>query len=225
MRTPRIELNRHRAGRAQGASAGGVEAALRDAAELHAGRVRRLRANLVAWAVGSALLTALWVTSQWRANGALERFGHEGEDGQWNPTLWALGVGTWSMVVGIMALRVRLDRPVTAAEVDPEARRLTAAGAGGGGDASRLRALRRLERLRRVRFHVAAWALGMVIVTPLWALIEWQDNGAFERFSGDSEPGSWEPWFLYVGGIWAGAIALIALSLRVRERLPPRGPG
>jgi hypothetical protein len=51
----------------------------------------------------------------------------------------------------------------------------------------------------------------MIVISPLNALIEWQDNGAFERLSGDSQPGSWDPWFLYVGGIWAIVIALYAL--------------
>ena len=38
----------------------------------------------------------------------------------------------------------------------------------------------------------------MVVLTAIWALIEWQDNGAFERFSNDGNPGDWEPWILYV---------------------------
>jgi hypothetical protein len=29
---------------------------------------------------------------------------------------------------------------------------------------------------RRLRFHSAAWALGMLVLTPLDLLIEWQDN-------------------------------------------------
>jgi hypothetical protein len=56
----------------------------------------------------------------------------------------------------------------------------------------------------------------MVVMTPLNALIEWQDNGAFERVSGNSQPGSWDPWILAIGGIWALVIA--ALALRVLPR-------
>ena len=59
-------------------------------------------------------------------------------------------------------------------------------------------------------------ALGMLVVTPLWALLEWQDNGAFERWSGNSRPGDWDPWFLYVGGIWASVV--VVLWLRERRR-------
>lgn len=140
-------------------------------------RVRRLKLNAAAWALGSILITALWVTVEWRANGALESFGHEGDPGQWNPTLWALAVGGWGLVVGIMTLGVAF--------------------AG-----------------RRLQFHAAAWALGMLVVTPLWALIEWQDNGAFERWSSNSRPGDWDPWFLYVGGIWASVVAPRAAPVR-----------
>lgn len=53
----------------------------------------------------------------------------------------------------------------------------------------------------------------MIVLTPLWALIEWQDNGGFERFSNDSQPGEWEPWILYVGGVWALVIAVFALQV------------
>ena len=118
--------------------------------------------------------------NQWQANGALESFGHEGEAGQWNPTLWALAVGIWGLIVGIMALQSR-----------------TSSKPG------------RIP-LARLKFHVAAWVLGMLVLTPLWALIEWQDNGDFERFSTSSQPGNWEPWILYIGGIWAAVIAVIA---------------
>ncbi len=42
----------------------------------------------------------------------------------------------------------------------------------------------------------------MAVLTLIRALIEWQDNGAFERFGNDSQPGEWEPWILYIGGVW-----------------------
>jgi hypothetical protein len=165
--------------------------ALTESRRRHAKRVRRLRINALAWAVGTIVLTALWGLNQWDANGAFEHFGNSGNPGDWNPTLWALGIGLWSLVVGIMALQVRLERPTADAAA---------------------------ERRGRLKFHVAAWAFGMLVVTPLWALIEWQDNGGLERWSSDSQPGSWEPWVLYVGGIWAFAVVLIALRPYVRER-------
>ena len=187
---------------------------LRAAAQRQVERVRRLTINVAAWAFGTILFTTLWVLTQWQDNGALKSFGHEGEPGQWNPTLWALAVGIWGLVVGIMALRVHFERPATAAEVDREAEelkpRVTVMGAMTAAELRRF-ARRRLERVRRLKFHVAAWMLGMLVLTPLWALIEWQDNGGFERFSDNSRPGDWEPWILYVSGVWALVVATVTL--------------
>jgi hypothetical protein len=52
----------------------------------------------------------------------------------------------------------------------------------------------------------------MLLLTPLWALIEWADNGAFERLSFDevSAEGTWEPWILYIGLIWGLIVAIEA---------------
>lgn len=148
---------------------------LREAAR-HGKRVRRFKINAAVWGLGTILLTTLWVVNEWQANGAFESFGHDGDQGQWNPTLWALAVGVWGLIVGIMGLGVYFWRPA-----------------------------------QRLTFHVAAWVLGMVVLTPLWALIEWQDTGGFERWSSNSQPGSWEPWILYAGGIWALVIAMWAV--------------
>jgi hypothetical protein len=171
----------------------GAQAVLR-----YAKRVRRLKAHSAAWALGVTIVTAAWVAHEWNANGAFERFAHEGNRGDWNPTLWALVVLLWSLAVGIMALRVHFERPPVP----------------GGDEASSS-----LEHRARLKFHAAAWLLGMVLLAPLNALIEWQDNGAFERISSNSQPGSWDPWILYAGGIWAIAIAtFIALPLYLERR-------
>ena len=189
----------------------------RAAARRQVKRVRRLKLNAAAWALGSALITGLWVLEQWQANGAFKHFGsHEGNPGDWNPTLWALGIGLWGLIVGIMALKVTFERPATEAELDREVERLRPRIT--GKHALAVVELRRftrarLERIRRLTFHVAAWVLGMIVLTPLWALIEWQDNGGFERFGNDSQPGEWEPWILYAGGIWALVIAIFALQV------------
>jgi hypothetical protein len=175
-------------------------------------RVRRLKINVAAWVLGTILIVALWVISEWGATGAFERFATGGNPGDWNPTLPALGVGIWGLVVGIKALRVRFERPPAVAKVDREVERLAPPVPAKDAPVELRRLARqRLERIGRLKFHVAAWALGMIVITPLNALIEWQDNGDFERFSGDSQPGSWDPWVLYVAGIWAAAVVLIAL--------------
>jgi hypothetical protein len=192
-----------------------VDDEVREAERRQAKRVHRLKINAVAWGIGTLALTTLWAVVQWNQNGALERFAHEGNAGDWNPTLWALAVGVWALVVGFMALRVHFERPVTVAEIDRMAAKLHPVSYGATLAETRRYAYGRLEAFRRLRFHVSAWVLGMIVISPLNALIEWQDNGAFERLSGDNQPGSWDPWVLYVGGIWAILIALYALLVYV----------
>lgn len=214
----KMMLSRPRAGRTP-RPVGNVS---RDAAVLEQGRrVRRLRVSAAVLVIWTVLTTTLWVLGQWRSSGAFRHFGNTDRPGDWNPTLWVLGLGAGMLIVGIMALRVYFERPPTAMEVAREADRLRPLqmpdGAGG-----RVRlANARLQRLRRLKFHVAAWVFGMVVLTPLWALIEWQDNGDFKRWSSDSQPGSWDPWILPVGGVWAAVIAIFALQV-FRTRNAPR---
>ena len=160
--------------------------------------------------LGTILLTAAWIVHEWQASGAFAHFGHEGNTGDWNPTLWAIAVLVWGLVVGIMALRAYFERPATAAKVDREAERLqhTIAEAGPADAALRGLARARLERVKRLKSNVAAWLLAMIVLTPVNALIEWQDNGGFERVSRNSQPGSWDPWILFAGAIWAGFIVV-----------------
>jgi hypothetical protein len=63
-----------------------------------------------------------------------------------------------------------------------------------------------------LKLHVAAFALGMVVLTPVWLLVEWQDNGAFERWSDNGNPGDWEPWILYVALIWGLVVGIKTLQ-------------
>ena len=103
---------------------------------------------------------------------------------------------------------------MTATEIDDAVEQLEprlAATSAVTADEMRRFARRRLEGIRRLKFHVAAWTLGMAVITPLNALIEWQDNGRFERLSDNSQPGSWDPWVLEIGGIWALVIAAMAI--------------
>ena len=73
--------------------------------------MRRLKLSVAVWGVWTILITTLWVAHEWDVNGGFERFGHEGDAGQWNPTLWALGIGVPTLIVGIMALSVYFVRP------------------------------------------------------------------------------------------------------------------
>lgn len=73
-------------------------------------------------------------------------------------------------------------------------------------------ARRHVERVRRVKLHLGAFALGMAVLTPVWALVEWQDHGGFQRWGNNSGPGEWEPWILYVGLIWGLVVGIMALK-------------
>jgi hypothetical protein len=79
-------------------------------------------------------------------------------------------------------------------------------------DELRAWAARHVERVRKLRRDVVVYALAMVTLTVIWALVEWQDNGAFERFSGGNNPGDWEPWVLYVALIWGFFLVLDAVK-------------
>lgn len=70
-----------------------------------------------------------------------------------------------------------------------------------------------VERVRRLKQHVAYFLLGMIVLTPVWALVEWQDNGGFKRWSDNSNPGDWEPWILYVALGWGLFVAIKALQV------------
>ena len=69
-----------------------------------------------------------------------------------------------------------------------------------------------VERVQRLKLHVAAFVLGMVVLTPVWLLVEWQDNGAFKHWSSNGNPGDWEPWILYVVLIWGLIVGIAALK-------------
>jgi hypothetical protein len=72
-------------------------------------------------------------------------------------------------------------------------------------------ARRHVERVRKLKRDAAAFVLGMIVLTAIWALIEWQDKGGFERFSDGGNPGDWNPWILYVALIWGFLLALDVL--------------
>ena len=69
-----------------------------------------------------------------------------------------------------------------------------------------------VERVHRLKLHVAAFVLGMIVLTPVWLLVEWQDNGSFKHWSSNGNPGDWEPWILYVALIWGLVVGIKALQ-------------
>lgn len=70
-------------------------------------------------------------------------------------------------------------------------------------------ALKQLERVRNFKLHLAAFLVGMPIVTGIWALTEYMNaDGWPERFSDSAGPGNWNPWILWVLLIWGGILAI-----------------
>jgi hypothetical protein len=76
-------------------------------------------------------------------------------------------------------------------------------------DERRMAARRYAQRVRRLKLTVAVWAMWTTQTSrirhsgrsrsaslrlPLWALIDWQDNAGFERWSNDSRRGDWDSW-------------------------------
>ena len=72
-------------------------------------------------------------------------------------------------------------------------------------------ARKHVERVRKLKRDAAAYVLGMVALTAVWAVIEWQDNGGFARFSDGGNSGDWNPWILYVALIWGFLLGIDAI--------------
>ena len=82
----------------------------------------------------------------------------------------------------------------------------------GTDDELRVWARKHVERVHRLKRDVAVFVLGMVVLTSIWVLIEWQDNGAFGRLSSGDNPGDWDPWIFFVALIWGFFVALDAVK-------------
>lgn len=91
----------------------------------------------------------------------------------------------------------------------------TETGVGGAesGESDELRewARRHVERIRKLKRDLAVFVAAVAVLTPVWALIEWNDHGRFERLSNGNNPGDWEPWVLYVVLVWGFFLALDAI--------------
>lgn len=74
-------------------------------------------------------------------------------------------------------------------------------------------ARKHVQRVRKLKRDLAIYVLGMTTLSGIWALVEWQDNGGFERLSNNGNPGDWEPWVLYVALIWGFFLVLDAIKV------------
>ncbi len=74
-------------------------------------------------------------------------------------------------------------------------------------------ARKHVERVHKLKRDLAIFLLGMATLTGIWALVEWQDNGGFQRLSDNGNPGDWEPWILYVALVWGFFLVLDVLKV------------
>ncbi|MGZ4397432.1 MAG: hypothetical protein ACXVZP_07840 [Gaiellaceae bacterium] len=89
---------------------------------------------------------------------------------------------------------------------------------GNGGELRQL-ALRDAERRRRLKFHLGAFALGLIVLGGSWVGIEYMNQGWPERLSGQGHPGDWDPTILLVLIVWALLLAIHALGAYFRRPL------
>jgi hypothetical protein len=71
---------------------------------------------------------------------------------------------------------------------------------------------KQLENVRKFKLYLSAYVLGMLVLTPVWALTEYLNaDGWPERFSEQSNPGDWNPWILWIalGGLLLVGIAAL----------------
>jgi hypothetical protein len=103
-------------------------------------------------------------------------------------------------------------------------------------DALHKRARKRVERTHRVKANIAAFLVAMIVLIPIWLIVEWQGAGSFERWSDGDGPGDWAPWILWIAVPWFLWVAFVCLSAYIdrdkegeieREvrRLREGGPG
>jgi hypothetical protein len=109
------------------ASASSDEGALRELAIKQAERLRSFKLHAIAFAVGTPILGAIWVlTEYFEENTWPDRFASSPDvAGTWDPWFfWAFGI--WGLVLAVHALRTFSHRPPSEAEIERELDRLKA---------------------------------------------------------------------------------------------------
>jgi hypothetical protein len=78
----------------------------------------------------------------------------------------------------------------------------------------------RVTLRRSLRWRAAGFVLGMLVLTPVWAVGEYLSAGGRpQRLSGNGNLGDWSPWIIWVALVWGFYVALTALALHYRR--PP----
>lgn len=104
---------------------GGREEELRALARRNVVRTRNFRMHVLAFIVGSTMLTALWALTQYLdADGWPERFGGGDAPGTWHIWIFYV-VGVWAVYVALKGVGVYGRRGPREAEIDRELERMT----------------------------------------------------------------------------------------------------
>ena len=86
------------------------------------------------------------------------------------------------------------------------------------GQDARALAVREVERRRTLKLRAAAFLLGMLVLVPAWAVIEYLDSGGWaERLSNNGNPGDWNPWMVWVVLGWGFYVGATALAIHFRR--------
>ena len=65
---------------------------------------------------------------------------------------------------------------------------------------------------------MAVFALGMLVLTPVWAVGEYLSSGGWpERLSPNGNPGDWSPWIIWVALAWGFYVLLSVLVVHLRR--------
>jgi len=84
-------------------------------------------------------------------------------------------------------------------------------------------ARKRVKLYRRLEIRVATFALGMLILTPVWAVGEYLSSGGWpQRLSANDNPGDWSPWIIWVALIWGFYVLLSAMVIHFRRPVSER---
>ena len=84
-------------------------------------------------------------------------------------------------------------------------------------------ARKRVKLGRSLRLRVAAFVLGMLVLTPVWAVGEYLSAGGWpQRLSANDNPGDWSPWIIWVALAWGFYVALSAVALHFHRPVSDR---
>ena len=82
---------------------------------------------------------------------------------------------------------------------------------------------KRVVQARRLRLRAAAFALAMLVLTPVWAVSQYLESGGWpQRLSPNGNPGDWSPWLVWVALAWGFYVGLSAVAIHYRRPVSDR---